>query len=224
MFRQALAIAPDNSLALRDLGLVSLQLGQYADAQSNLEKSAQIQPTFATFSTLAEVLSTEGKYQDAIEMSKKALDLDPTNYVAWGNLASAYIPVPGDRAKAIETYRKAIQLAESARKETPHDPQLLATVGGYYAFLGDADRSAPLLREAVMLAPENPDILFRAGEGYEILHRRGDAIPLIVQSIALGFHSNQLQQLPELASLRADPKFQSALKTALAQKQTGHQP
>ena len=214
-FRQALTIAPDNSLALRDLGLVSLQLGQYADAQTNLEKSAQIQPTFATFSTLAEVLSTEGKYQDAIEMSRKALDLDPTNYVAWGNLASAYLWVPGDHVKAVETYGKAIQLAEVARTETPQDPLLLADLGGYYAFVGQTDRSLALLRQATTLAPDDPKVLFLAGESYEILHHRDKSIPLIARSIALGFRADQLERSPELASLRADPSFQKALKSAL---------
>jgi tetratricopeptide (TPR) repeat protein len=214
-FRQALTIAPDNSLALRDLGLVSLQLGQYADAQTNLEKSGKIQPTFATFSTLAEVLSTEGKYQDAIEMSRKALDLDPTNYVAWGNLASAYLWVPGDHVKAVETYGKAIQLAEVARTETPQDPLLLADLGGYYAFVGQTDRSLALLRQATTLAPDDPKVLFLAGESYEILHHRDKSIPLIARSIALGFRADQLERSPELASLRADPSFQKALKSAL---------
>jgi serine/threonine-protein kinase len=142
--------------------------------------------------------------------------------VAWGNLGAAYINVPSDHAQAVEAYRKAIELAEVARKETPQDSLLLAILGGYYAFVGQAEQSVSHLREAVTLAPGDPNVLFLAGEGYEILHRRSEAIPLIVQSIALGFHADQLERSPELAALRADPKFQSALRTALAQQQTGH--
>jgi Flp pilus assembly protein TadD len=206
-----------------NLGLVALQLQNYAEAQTHLEKSVQMEPSFKAYSTLSEVFGAQGKYQDAIEMSRKARDLNPTNYVAWGNLGAAYINVPSDRAQAVEAYRKAIELAEVARKETPNDSFLLAELGSYYAYIDDVERSLPLLRQAVTLAPEDPTVLFSAGDGYEILHRRSEAISLIVKSIALGFHGNQLEHLPELASLRADPKFQRALKAALAPQQTGHQ-
>jgi len=223
-YKKAASVAPDNSIVLLDLGLASLQLGQFADAEATLRKSALAQPGFAAYSGLSEVLSAEGKYEDAIEASRDGLNLDRTNYLAWGNLASSYLWVPADRGEAVEAYDKAIHLAEAARAETPRDPILLAQLAGYYAFVRQADRCLALSREAVALAPEDPDVLFLAGDADEILHRRGDAVPLIAKSIALGFHANQLQHSPELAALRADPKFQSALKSALAQRQTRHQP
>ncbi len=220
-YRKAEAIAPDSPIVQLNLGLVSLQLGNYADAQAHLEKSVQMEPSFKAYSTLSEVFSAQGKYQDEIEMSKKARDLNPTDYVAWGNLGAAYINVPSDHSQAVKAYQKAIELAEVARKETPQDPVLLATLGGYYAFVGQVGQSISLLRQAVTLSPQDPSVLFFAGDGYEVLHRRKEAIPLIADSIALGFHANQLQQLPELAALRADPNFQMALKSAIALHTTG---
>ena len=149
-------------------------------------------------------------------MYQKALTLSPNDYTAWGNLASGYMWSPGGHEHAIEAYRKAIELAEVTRKETPEDPLLLAVLGGYYAAVGDADHSLPLLRQAVALSPDNPDVLFRVGEGYEILHQRGPAIRFIAKSIALGYHESELQRSPELAALRADPSFQQALRAARA--------
>jgi serine/threonine-protein kinase len=217
-FRKGTEIAPDNAIAWLDLGLALLQLGRYDDARISLEKSAQIQPSFAAYSALAELLTTQGKFTESVQMSKKALDMDPTNYVAWGNLASGYLWSPGGHDKAMETYRQAIDLAESSRKETPDDPELLATLGDYFASIGQSGRSLPLLRQAVALAPDNPEVLFRAGESYEILHHRDDAVPLIAKSLALGYHANQLQRSPELASLRLDGKFQEALRSERAKK------
>jgi len=215
-YRDAAQIAPDNAIVWLNLGLVALQLNQYSQAETDLEKSVRIQPGFSAYSTLSEVLGSEGKFEQAVDASKKALDFDPSNYLAWGNLAANYLQIPADRDRAIETYRKSIQLAEAARKETPQDPLLLGELGDYYASVGDGARSIPLLRQAVALAPEDPNVLFAAGDGYEILHHRSDAIPLIVHSIALGFHSNELEDAPELASLRASPSFQKALHAALA--------
>lgn len=217
-YSKAVKLTPDNAIALLDLGLTSLQLGRLDDARTNLEESARIQPSFAAYSTLAEVLTSEGKFTEAVEESKKALELSPDNYLAWGNLASAYLWSPGGHDKAMETYRKAIELAEGSRKETPNDPSLLAALGGYYAVTGHSARSVPLLRQAVALSPENPNVLFLAGDGYELLHDRSDAISLIAKSLALGYHANQLQRSPELASLRADPAFQQALRLLQAKQ------
>jgi tetratricopeptide (TPR) repeat protein len=112
-YRKAEAIAPDSPIVQLNLGLVALQLQNYAEAQTHLEKSVQMEPSFKAYSTLSEVFGAQGKYQDAIEMSRKARDLNPTNYVAWGNLGAAYINVPSDHAQAVEAYRKAIELARS---------------------------------------------------------------------------------------------------------------
>jgi DNA polymerase III psi subunit len=49
-----------------------------------------------------------------------------------------------------------------------------------------------------------------------MLHNREGAIDLIAESLALGYHADQLQRSPELASLRADPKFKDALASAQA--------
>ena len=215
-YRKAANLTPDNSIALLDEGLTYLQLGRYVDARASLEKSEQIEPSFFAYSTHAEVLSAQGKFAEAVAMSKKALDLDQTNYVAWGNLASAYLWSPGGHDKAIEAYKKAIEFAEASRKETPDDQDLLVALGGYYAEIGQSDRSLPLLRQAVVLAPNDPNVLFEAGEANEILHRRDNAIELIAKSLALKYHANQLERSPELASLRADPKFQEALQSERA--------
>jgi tetratricopeptide (TPR) repeat protein len=216
-FRTAVSLASDNSIALLDLGVAQLQLGHYEDARINLEKSAQIEPSFFAYSTLAELLTALGKFTDSVDVSKKALDLARTNYVAWGNLASAYLWSPGGHDKAMEAYKKAIELAEATRKETPDDPVLLARLGNYYASIGQFSHSLPLVRQSIALAPNNPNVLFRAGESYEIQHDRESAIRLIAKSIALGYHANQLERSPELASLRADPKFQEALSKERAQ-------
>jgi eukaryotic-like serine/threonine-protein kinase len=217
-FAKAAQITPDNVIALRDLGLASLQLGRLDVAQANLEKVAQLDPSSSAFSALGTLLELQGKYPDSVTMYQKALTLSPNDYTAWGNLASGYMWSPGGHEHAIEAYRKAIELAEMTRKETPEDPLLLAVLGGYYAAVGDADHSLPLLRQAVALSPDNPDVLFRVGEGYEILHQRAPAIRFITKSIALGYHESELQRSPELAALRADPSFQQALRAARAKQ------
>jgi serine/threonine protein kinase/Flp pilus assembly protein TadD len=213
-YQNAASISPDNAIALRDVGLADMQLDRLPDAEKSLEKSTEIQPTFASYSDLAEIYKSEGNYQKGIDASKKALELNQTNYLAWGNLGSAYLRAPDGRAEAIKNYMKAIDLAETARKESPHDSMLLASLAGYYATLDDANHALPLLRQAVALDPDSADVLYVAGDGYELLHKRDQAIPLIAKALALGYHSVQFEHEPELAALRADPSFNKALLAA----------
>jgi eukaryotic-like serine/threonine-protein kinase len=216
-FQRATQITPDNAIALRDLGLASLQLGRLDVAQKTLERVAEVEPSYSAFSALGTLLELDGKYAESVAMYQKALALSPNDSSAWGNLASGYMWSPGGHDRAVEAYRKAIELAEVTRKETPEDPLLLAVLGGYYAAVGDADHSVPLLRQALALAPDNPDVLFRCGEGYEILHQRSPAIRFIGESVASGYHETELQRSPELAGLRADPRFQQVLRAARAE-------
>jgi tetratricopeptide (TPR) repeat protein len=213
-YESAVKISQDNSIALGNLGLAAMQLDRLPEAQTNLEKSAQLNPSFWAFTTLGELFKIEGNYQKAIETNKKALELNQTNYMAWGNLGSAYLRAPDGHDEAIKNYMKAIDLAEAARKESPQDSNLLALLGDYYATTGDAVHAAPLLRQAVTLEPDSADVLYIAGDGYELLHKRDQAIPLIAKALALGYHSVQFEHEPELAALRDDPNFKKALLAA----------
>ncbi len=213
-FQKAVAITPDNAIALLDLGTAQVQLGRFEDAQVSLREATRAEPNYSALSALGALLELQRKFPEAVATYKNAVALRPDDYLAWGNLASAYLWSPGGHSQAMATYAKAIELAEAARNKMPGDSFLLVTLGGYYAVVGKEELSTPLLREALALDPDNPDVLYKAGEGYEILHQRAEAIHLVSKCIALGYHHLELQRSPELASLREDPKFQRALLTA----------
>ena len=87
--------------------------------------------------------------------------MNPANYLAWGNLASAYHQMPEHKAESRATDLKAISLAEEAQRHSPNDATLLSFLGYYYAEVGAAGKSLPLLRQAVVLAPDDPQVLYR---------------------------------------------------------------
>jgi serine/threonine protein kinase/Flp pilus assembly protein TadD len=213
-FQRAIDLTPDNAIAYLDLGIVYMRLERFDEARNSLEKCVQIEPNFSAYSSLGALLALEGKYRESVEMNQKAVELDPTNYSTWGNLASAYLWSPDGHAKAMQAYEKAIDLAEVARTETPNDSRLIAILGGYYAAVGRRNRSLPLLRQSIALSPENPRVLYRVGEAYEILGNRSDAVPLIARALARGYPSREFRASPELAALRADPVFSQALSKA----------
>ncbi len=217
-WKESVDLDSDNPLALYDLGLVDIDLDQLADARESLDKAVKIQPSPAAYSALGTVLMLQGKFDDAVAMNHKAIDLDPNAYEQWGNLASSYLWSKDGRDKAKAAYEKAISLGEAQLLKTPNDPSLLVQLADYYASTHRPERSLVLVRKATALSADDPNITYRAGETYEILGDREKATRLIVQAIAKGYHEVELRSSPELASLRSDPGFQAALATAKARK------
>ena len=215
-WQHATEIDPQNVSALFDLGVVQMRSNNLEDARSSFEKVLKIQPDGDSYKALGEVFSMETKYNDAAEMDKLAIGLNARDRQAWGNLASNQL-FAGDREKSMESYHKAISLAEEQRKATPDSPELLIDLADYYASTNDAARSIPLIRKALALSPTDPKIAYFAGESYEILGQRSKAIPLISKSLAQNFHVSLFEKSTEMASLRSDPAFQDALSKAKAQ-------
>jgi tetratricopeptide (TPR) repeat protein len=211
-FQQALKLTPDNARAYTNLGIGYARQDLLPEARAAYEKAIELDPTFSRFSNLGTVLSREGKYSQAVEAYRRSIDLNPSNYLAWANFASVYDRTPGGRDKARDVYLKAIALAEDARKGRPNDVTLLSQLGTYYARVEMPDKSVPLLRQAAALAPDDPLILYRVGDGFELLHRREDALLWIGQALALGFSMEGVKDLPELSGLMADPRFRSLAK------------
>lgn len=215
-WQKGVELDPQNAFAYYDLGLARTDLGQFDEARKDLEKVLSIGPIPEAYTTLGSVFELEGKYSEAIAMDEKSIALRPDDYQVWGNLGSAYL-WGGNRRKSMQAYSKAIELAEAQRATSPDDTYLLVQLADYYASSGQAGHSKVLLAKALALSPDDPDVEYRAGETYEILGQRPQAIPLIAKALAQGYHSVEFERSPELASLRADPAFEAALARARAE-------
>ena len=212
-YQRAVDLSKDNPIAYYDLGLVNTQLGNLTEAAANLRESAKLEPFVDTYAALGGLSEIEGKFDDAAALYKTAIALDADNYQVWGNLGSAYL-WGGRREESMKAYSRGIELAQAQRTKSPNDPLLLVLLADFYASSGQGAKSLVFVRKALALSPDDPDINYRAGETYEILGRRGEAIPLIARTLARGYHATEFQRSPELAALRADPAFQSALDKA----------
>jgi serine/threonine-protein kinase len=210
-WQKAVNLVPDNPRAYNNLGLVYRLQGRPADAEAAFRKTIDLEPTFRHYGNLGNVLLEEGKNAEAQPMLERAIDLRPDDYRAWGLLATVYRNTGVERAKVEETYRKAISFTADLRKQTPNDPYLLADAGDYYAALGMERESMPLLQQAAALAPDKPNVLYEVAVGYDRLHKRDQALLWIDKAVAAGITTQFLEQVSELSSLRADPRYQAIL-------------
>jgi tetratricopeptide (TPR) repeat protein len=209
-FSRAVELVPDNPRAHNNLGLVYRGLGRLDDSAAAFQKSIDLEPTFIHYRNLGMVLAEAGQYRQAEQVLRRAVEIRPNQYRAWGLLASVYASERVDAAQVKGAYTKAIALAGDLLKETPKDEFLLADIGGYYAAIGQEKQALPLLAQAAALAPDTPEVLYEVAVGYEMLHHREEALRWLAKSIAGGYSSDAIARNPQLAALRADPRYVSA--------------
>ncbi|MBI4455633.1 MAG: tetratricopeptide repeat protein [Acidobacteria bacterium] len=86
-----------------------------------------------------------GKYDEAIEAFKKALEKDQSQPYVWANLADAY-GKKKNYQEAIAAFNKAIELK-------PDDPNLVQNLGNIYGASGDTAKAEEMYTKAASMPP-----------------------------------------------------------------------
>jgi serine/threonine-protein kinase len=202
-----LELAPDNPAAYNYLGILNSREWRLEEARKAYEKEIQLAPTAAAYSNLGLVLRDSGEYREAEKAILKAIDLNPGDYRIWGHLASIYRWSPDMKEKGAAAYARAIEIAQKVRKASPSDVEVLASLGRYYASIGDRKNSVPMLRQAMALDSGSPTILMDLASSYEAIGQREEALRLVKMGLQLGLARERVERSPELALLRKDPRF-----------------
>jgi len=201
--------APDHYGALVNLGSALSEIGEVAESITMYERAIQIRPSYMAYANLGTAYGRAKRYPKAVEALQKALKIDDSDWLAWGNLGYAYSWSGEADGKAEESFRHAIELAETARQQTPRDPLVNSDLGLYYAKTGQGELAMQRIETALALAPESGEVLAAAAEVYELSGQRERAVALVNQSIGLGLPRQRFQRNPEFAALLEDPRMQS---------------
>ncbi|MDX1981434.1 MAG: protein kinase, partial [Bryobacteraceae bacterium] len=136
-WEQARALSPDNLRVLPNLAAAYHMLDRYEDAASTLQRAIEIDPDARHYANLGTLRFFQGRYADAVPALEKAVELAPNRYLYWANLADAYRWTPGLKAKAPQTYQRAIQLVREQIALKADDPDLISRLSIYLAKSGD---------------------------------------------------------------------------------------
>ena len=206
-FRQALTRVPENARLWSSLGGTLLALGRTEEAQKALERSFEIQPTASGASNIGTWRYRRGDYQAAVEAYQKATGLSPRNYRMWRNLAAGYDKAPGQRDRAPDAYRKALDLAEQERAIDPNDGRVVIDMADCAAMLGDKPRALTLAAEALSRSPKDSELQYMAAGVYETLGDRASALRWLEAALRAGYQRTLLETSPSFAALRTDPRY-----------------
>jgi Flp pilus assembly protein TadD len=135
-------------------------------ALSTLQKWLAVQPADTPVKVqLATLLDRLGYQTDAIAEYEQLIEQNPENAIALNNLAWLY--GTGD-PKGLEYAERAVELA-------PERPEMLDTLGWLLVKSNKAEHGLLLLQQAIILAPEMPDIRFHLAFAYDRLGRTDEA-------------------------------------------------
>lgn len=210
LWQSVISVAPDHFGALVNLGSALSETGDIPGAIAMYERAIEIKPTYMAYSNLGADYSKEKRYPEAVEAFKKALEIDNSDSLAWGNLAFVYSWMSGFDSLAKETFEHAIELAEAARLQQPRDTYVHSDLALYYAKTGQSELALQRIETALTLSPDSGETLAAAAEVYELNGQRDKAVELALKSIELGQTRRRFQQSPDLADLLKDPRMQSS--------------
>jgi tetratricopeptide (TPR) repeat protein len=148
-------------------------------------------------------------YEKAIALGGENYDL---NYVIWGNLADSYRYTPGYVEKALEAYKRAIQLAEKELEIDSENAKLRSSLAVFYAKSGDYKNALAEVSSARRLAPTDVPIILDCVLVFEIVKQRDLAIQALHEYIERGGSMEAVRDYPELSGLRTDPRFKQMEK------------
>jgi len=163
LWRQALALDPDNYVAHNNLGMVKYERGErqkgeefFQAAEGHFRAALDVLPTFADARTnLGMVLTHRGRLEEAEAELRRSIELNPRQARTYNNLG--LVLVAGNRIdEGIRAYGEALRL----------EPGLDAAETNWASALvkaGRPDEAVPHARRAVELSPENPNWRFNLG-------------------------------------------------------------
>jgi serine/threonine-protein kinase len=212
-YRTALKLTPDNSAVFVNLGSAYLNAGEklQPEAEMAFRRSIEINPTYAAYANLGNLYALEHRFPDAIDATRKALEMNDQNYEVWNNLGEAY-EWAGQFAEAKAAREKAIQLLQRRIDQNAEDGQAQALLAALLA--KDRHRAAAVdrIRTALALSPKDWYVLGEAADVYEMLGNRREAIKWLELALQHGFPVGQLGADVNLVRLVNDPRFHAPVK------------
>jgi TolB-like protein len=185
----------------------ALSADMHAEARDLLEKAVALDPTNAdAFALLANVYLAEHRIDvnprpdpigRALRMAETAVRLDPQNAYAHCWLAIVHF-FRRDNALFEEEAQRALTL-------NPNDPESLADIGHYYAFMGEFERGVELSKRARLLNPLHPGWYYFSFARYHYDRCEYEETLADVQRISLPhFYWSHLLSAAALGQLQRD--------------------
>ena len=211
-YEYVVGLDPGNILGFSNLATSYMLAGDFEAAAPAYQRAIEIEPRPATYSNLGLMYYYLGRFPEAIDAHQRAVALAPNDHLAWSNLGDAFW-VSGNAREARDAFLTAERLATAALQVNRNDPLLLMDLAWISTTLEKPGQADDFMSRARAQAPDDPYVYYIDGL---ISLRNGDrrsALSSFVAALDRGYSDVMLAADPQLADLRGDPRFRSALET-----------
>ena len=209
-YQAAVALTPDNARAHYALGGLYLLLGRYEDAIGAFRKSVSLGPTPGAYTNWGIAYYNLRRFSEAATMLEEACRLAP-DARRLGNLARAYY-WGGQRDKARDVYRRAIDAANAELNVNPRDVDVHLLIAEYESKLGHRAETLAHLEAARVTSETDPHRLFFAALAYNQLGDQQQTLALLARAVDRQLPAAELTAWADLDNLLGNMSFQALIQ------------
>jgi TolB-like protein/Flp pilus assembly protein TadD len=202
-------LAPDSGIGHDNLGNIYLALGDLERAEAIFDASPL--PSRWTYTNRGLVHYFRHDFIAAIADHERAIALAPDDHTAWGLLADAYRFVADGKDHARGAYEKAIELAQRQLNVNPADPDILARLGMYYAYMGQDERARTQIERLLELTPDVSTYQYYVMRVRLQLGDARGAIESLQRAVQSGWSRDLLSRDPDLEALHNEDGYRAVM-------------
>jgi TolB-like protein/Flp pilus assembly protein TadD len=232
---RAVELGPEDASSYAARGFIRYAIRwDWPGAQADFERAIALDPGDARFlQRYGELLATEGRLDDAIATTRRAIELDPLSHSAWQTLTS-YLISTHDFAAAREASRRALEISPQSDfslndlgtlqllEEKPQDALAtfrkidneglrLSSVAMAEYSLGHAAESRQALEQ--LIARHATEASFQIAESYAWRGEKDKAFEWLERAYRQRDGGlSDIKTDPPLAHLRDDPRYNAFLR------------
>ncbi len=210
LYVRAGELAPGNSGVFRNAGAIYFFLDRWDEAKAMFQRSVDIEPNAGALSNLGTVEYFEGDYASSAERFRQAVKLRERDGLLWRNLGDALRRLPGQTSEARAAYERCIELELAELRVDPTESTALSNLAFAYAVVGKRDDAREILGRLSRDVGDDADLMFSLAQIAEEIGDRDAAVSWLVRSLEGGYSPKSIEREPQLAAVRADPRFKAA--------------
>ncbi|MBS7456950.1 winged helix-turn-helix domain-containing protein [Coralloluteibacterium stylophorae] len=210
-YRRALELAPEDAELWASLAGLHLGVGDARAAADALERSIRIRPTAIALHNYGELRFDAGDYRLAASLFRRALELEPGEFLTWGALGSALAAEPAHAGQAREAFRRAADMAAAYLALKPDDARALAALGWYRANLGERAQARGHLLAAEALGSDAGEVALSNAQTLVLVGTADEVGARLAAARAAGIAERRiatnpfLRRAPAVAAAAPDP-------------------
>jgi tetratricopeptide (TPR) repeat protein/tRNA A-37 threonylcarbamoyl transferase component Bud32 len=199
---EVVRLAPRNANAYHNLAFDYIKAGRLEDAIEMASRCIRLRQIPLAYATLGRAYLYRGCTDDALINLRKAVEVDPNDYLLWANLAEGLSATRPDSDEAKAAYSRTVDLTRISLQKVPTGSYPRAQMALNLSRLG-RDQAA---------RQESQDVLLLAVEVLNRLNARGRALNVLERALRAGLSVYEIQMRSGLAPLRSDPEYASMLR------------